>query len=370
MAGEEFMGREPFSNVYFTGIVRDKIGRKMSKTLGNSPNPLDLIETYGADAVRIGMLLCSSAGNDIFYDEAQIKQGAAFCNKIWNSYRLVKGFSVDDSVAQTPAAAAAIRWFDAKLSETVATVEDHYRKFRISDALMAIYKLFWDDYCAWYLEAIKPAFGQPVDRDTYDATLGYFEALLKLIHPVMPFITEELWQNMEDRKEGETIMYAAAPAVKPFDPETLVNFELAEEAVNGVRGIRNQKNIAPKETLDLKIKGGFPADVLPVVEKMGNVTVETVADFGSGQGVGFMVRTHEMFVALSGLVNVAEEIAKLEKDLAYQQKFLAGVRGKLANERFVANAPAAVIENERKKEADSLSKIESLESQLKALKNS
>ena len=193
MAGEEFMGREPFSNVYFTGIVRDKIGRKMSKTLGNSPNPLDHIGTYGADAVRIGMLLCSSAGNDIFYDEAQIKQGAAFCNKIWNSYRLVKGFTVGD-VAQTPAAAAAIRWFDAKLSETVAQVEDHYRKFRISDALMAIYKLFWDDYCAWYLEAIKPAFGSPVDRATYDATLGYFEALLKLIHPVMPFITEELWQ--------------------------------------------------------------------------------------------------------------------------------------------------------------------------------
>ena len=235
---------------------------------------------------------------------------------------------------------------------------------------MAIYKLFWDDYCAWYLEAIKPTFGQPVDRATYDATLGYFEALLKLIHPVMPFITEELWQNMEDRKEGETIMYAAAPAVKPFDPQVLVHFELAEEAVNGVRGIRNQKNIAPKETLDLKIKGNFPSDVLPVIEKMGNVKVETVADFGSGQGVGFMVRTHEMFVALCGLVNVEEEIAKLEKDLAYQQKFLAGVRGKLANERFVANAPAAVIENERKKEADSLSKIESLESQIKALKNS
>jgi valyl-tRNA synthetase len=235
---------------------------------------------------------------------------------------------------------------------------------------MAIYKLFWDDYCAWYLEAIKPAFGCPVDRATYDATLGYFEALLKLIHPVMPFITEELWQNMEERKEGETIMYAAAPAVKPYDPATLVNFELAEEAVNGVRGIRNQKNIAPKETLDLKIKGAFPAEVIPVIEKMGNVKVETVDDFGSGQGVGFMVRTHEMFVVLSGLVNVAEEIAKLEKDLAYQQKFLAGVRGKLANERFVANAPAAVIENERKKEADSLSKIESLESQLKALKNS
>jgi len=370
MAGEEFMGREPFSNVYFTGIVRDKIGRKMSKTLGNSPNPLDLIETYGADAVRIGMLLCSSAGNDIFYDEAQIKQGAAFCNKIWNSYRLVKGFAVNPETKQTEAARVAIEWFDAKLSETVAQVEDHYRKFRISDALMAIYKLFWDDYCAWYLEAIKPAFGQPVDPATYEATLRFFEALLKLIHPVMPFISEELWQNMEERKEGETIMYAPAPEAKPYDPQVLVNFALAEEAVNGVRGTRNQKNIAPKETLDLKIKGDFPAAVLPVIAKMGNVNVETVSDFGAGQGVGFMVRTYEMFVALSGLVNVDEEIAKLEKDLAYQQKFLAGVRGKLANERFVANAPAAVIENERKKEADSLSKIESLESQIKALKNS
>jgi len=277
---------------------------------------------------------------------------------------------VDETVAQTPAAAAAIRWFDAKLSDTVAQVEDHYRKFRISDALMAIYKLFWDDYCAWYLEAIKPAFGQPVDKATYDATLGYFEALLKLIHPVMPFITEELWQNMEERKEGETIMYARTPAAKPFDPQVLVNFELAEEAVNGARGIRNQKNIAPKETLELKVKGDFPTDVIPVIEKMGNVTVEKVADFSEKQGVGFMVRTYEMFVALNGLVNVEEEIAKLEKDLAYQQKFLAGVRGKLSNERFVAHAPAAVIENERKKEADSLSKIESLESQLKALRNS
>ena len=281
----------------------------------------------------------------------------------------MKGFSVDDSIAQTPAAAAAIRWFDAKLSETVAAVEDHYRKFRISDALMAIYKLFWDDYCAWYLEAIKPAFGQPVDRATYDATLGYFEALLKLIHPVMPFITEELWQNMEERREGETIMYAQAPSPKPYDPDVLLHFALAEEAVNGVRGIRNQKNLAPKETLQLMVKGDFPADVIPVIEKMANVTVETGTDFGSAQGVGFMVRTYEMFVVLSGLVNVEEEIAKLEKDLAYQQRFLAGVRAKLANERFVAHAPAAVIENERKKEADSLSKIESLESQLKALKS-
>jgi len=369
MAGEEFMGKEPFSNVYFTGIVRDKIGRKMSKTLGNSPNPLDLIDTYGADAVRIGMLLCSSAGNDIFYDEAQIKQGAAFCNKIWNSYRLVKGFQVDASVAQSPAAKLAIDWFAAKLSDTVALVEDHYSKFRISDALMTIYKLFWDDYCSWYLEAIKPAFGQPVDPETYKKTLEYFEALLKLIHPVMPFITEELWQDIAERKEGETIMYAPTPKAEAFDPAVLENFNLAAEAVNGVRSVRNQKNIAPKEKLHLLVKGtSFPC--IPVVEKMAGVDVELVGEFGDAQGVGFMVRTQELFVKMDGLVNVAEEIEKAQKELEYQQKFLQGVRAKLANQNFVAHAPAAVIDNERKKEADSLSKIESLESKLNALKRS
>ena len=370
MAGEEFMGKEPFSNVYFTGIVRDKIGRKMSKTLGNSPNPLDLISTYGADAVRIGMLLCSSAGNDIFYDEAQIKQGAAFCNKIWNSYRLVKGFSVDESLPQSPVAASAIRWFSAKLSETVALVEDHYSKFRISDALMSIYKLFWDDYCSWYLEAIKPAYGQPVDKATYQVTLEFFEALLKLIHPVMPFITEELWQDIAPRKEGETIMFAATPKAGTYDAAVLEHFALAMEAVNGVRGVRSQRNIGPRESLELKIKGNaFPADVIPVLEKMANCQVTLAEDFGNAQGVGFLVRTIEMFVILEGMVNVAEELEKAEKDLVYLQKFLQGVRGKLSNERFVANAPAAVIENERKKEADALSKIESLEAKVKQLKN-
>jgi len=371
MAGEEFMGKEPFSNVYFTGIVRDKIGRKMSKTLGNSPNPLDLINTYGADAVRIGMLLCSSAGNDIFYDEAQIKQGAAFCNKIWNSYRLVKGFHVDETLSQSPVAVSAIRWFSAKLSETVAIVEDHYSKFRISDALMTIYKLFWDDYCSWYLEAIKPAYGQPIDKATYEVTLQYFEALLKLIHPVMPFISEELWQDIAPREEGETIMYAATPKAEAYEPAVLEHFALAMEAVNGVRGVRSQRGIAPKESLELKIKGdAFPADVIPVVEKMAGCEVALVEDFGNAQGVGFLVRTIEMFVTLDGMVNVAEELEKAEKDLAYLQKFLQGVRGKLSNERFVANAPAAVIENERKKESDALSKIESLEAKIKQLKNS
>ena len=369
MAGEEFLGREPFHNVYFTGIVRDKIGRKRSKTLGNSPNPLDLIETYGADAVRIGMLLCSSAGNDIFYDEAQIKQGAAFCNKIWNSYRLVKGFRVDTAVPQPEAARAAITWFGARLSETVALVEDHYSKFRISDALMTIYKLFWDDYCSWYLEAIKPAYGQPVDPETYQVTLQYFEALLKLIHPVMPFITEELWQDIAPRKEGETIMFAPTPKAGAYDPAVLEDFALAAEAVNGVRAVRNQRNIAPKEMLNLKIKGtSFPN--IPLLEKMAGVKVELAEDFAAQQCVGFMVRTHELFVVLDGLVNLEEEIEKAQKELDYQQKFLAGVRAKLANERFVAHAPEAVIANERKKESDALSKIESLEQKLKALKKS
>ena len=369
MAGEEFMGKQPFSNVYFTGIVRDKIGRKMSKTLGNSPNPLDLIETYGADAVRIGMLLCSSAGNDIFYDEAQIKQGAAFCNKIWNSYRLVKGFSVDGNLPQSAVAASAIEWFRAKLSQTVALVEDHYSKFRISDALMTIYKLFWDDYCSWYLEAIKPAFGQPIDAATQQATLGFFEALLKLIHPVMPFITEELWQDIAERKEGETILFAPTPKSESYNPAVLDNFALAMEAVNGVRGVRSQRNIGPKEALKLCIKGtAFPN--IPLVEKMANCQVQLVDSFGDTQGVAFLVRTQELFVVLDGQVNVAEELAKAEKDLAYLQKFLQGVRGKLSNERFVANAPAAVIETERKKEADALSKIESLEAQIEQLKKS
>ena len=370
MAGEEFMGKEPFSNVYFTGIVRDKLGRKMSKTLGNSPNPLELIEKYGADAVRIGMLLCSSAGNDIFYDEAQVQQGAAFCNKIWNSYRLVKGFQVSEDVQQSPVAAKAIEWFTAKLSETVALVEDHYSKFRISDALMTIYRLFWDDYCSWYLEAIKPAFGAPIDPATYKATLGFFEALLKLIHPVMPFITEELWQDIAPRKEGETIMYAATPKAQAFKQEVLDNFALAMETVNGARGVRSQRNLPPKEQLNLKIKGAFPAEMISVVEKLSNCAVEIVPDWGGAQGVGFMVRTLEMFVVLEGKVNVAEELEKAQKELLYQQQFLENVRKKLSNERFVANAPAAVIENERKKEADSLSKIESLQAKIKSLEAS
>ena len=374
MAGEEFMGKQPFSNVYFTGIVRDKIGRKMSKTLGNSPNPLDLIAKYGADAVRIGMLLCSSAGNDIFYDESQVEQGRNFCNKIWNSYRLIKGFSVDPAAEGSAAAKAAVEWFGAKLNQTIATVEDHYSKFRISDALMAIYKLFRDDYCSWYLEAVKPAYQDgkqlPLDPETYKATLSYFESLLKLIHPVMPFITEELWQNMDQRKEGETIMYAPSPKAGEYDTSLIAMFDQAAEAVNGVRGIRNQKNMSPREELRLLVKGDFPMVFSSIVEKIANVSsIEKVDDFSDAAGVGFIVGTAELFVPLESKVNAAEEIARLEKELEYQQKFLAGVRAKLSNEKFTAHAPAAVIENERKKEQDALSRIDSYMSQINALKN-
>jgi len=371
MAGDEFMNDVPFHNVYLTGIVRDKLGRKMSKTLGNSPDPLDLIAKYGADAVRIGMLLCSSAGNDIFYDESQVEQGRNFCNKIWNSYRLIKGWTVDKAIQQPDSNIVAVKWFGQRLSQTIEIVEDEYSKFRISDALMATYKLFWDDYCSWYLELIKPEYGQGIDNETYQATLNFFDSLLKMIHPVMPFITEELWHDMEDRDEKETIMYASSPVASSYDASYIVAFEMAEETINSIRGIRQEKGLSPKQSLILKIKGQFPTEMLPVVSKLANIsTIDCVEGFSDNQsGVSFMVSTIEMFVPLAGLVDTAEEILKAEDSLEYQKKFLAGVRKKLSNESFVAHAPEAVVALERKKESDSLSKISSLESQLKALKN-
>ena len=369
MAGNEFMKDVPFRNVYLTGIVRDKLGRKMSKTLGNSPDPLDLIDKYGADAVRLGMLLCSSAGNDILYDEAQIEQGRNFCNKIWNAFRLISGWKVDESASQPDYSAVAVEWFANKLGEVLVQVEDHFTKFRISDALMTIYKFFWDDFCSWYLEAVKPAYGTGIDRQTYDATLSYFESLLKMIHPVMPFITEELWQAMSERAQGETIMLQPYPKAGTVDSACIDAFGNACEAVAGIRNIRQQKNISPKERLSLKVKAGFPESVIPVIEKLANVTVETVESFGdTASGVTFMVRTYEMSVPLTGMVNVSEEIEKLEAVIAYQEKFLESVRKKLSNEKFVNGAPEKVVAMERKKEADSIAKIEAARASLKALK--
>ena len=369
MAGGEFMKDIPFSNVYFTGIVRDKLGRKMSKTLGNSPDPLELIAKYGADAVRIGMLLCSSAGNDIFYDESQVEQGRNFCNKIWNSFRLIQGWAVNETLEQSDVNALSVRWFENKLNQTVAQVEDYYSKFRISDALMSIYKLFWDDYCSWYLEAVKPAFGKPIDKATMDATNTFLEKLLKMIHPVMPFISEELWQSMSGRAEGETIMCQPSPKAGPVDLTVIEDFETAKEVAGGVRGIRQQKNISPKEPLEIKVKGEFPTGMAPVVSKLANVSnIETASEFPES-GISFMVGTVEIFVPLGGLVDAGEEIAKIESELSRLEGFLSGVRKKLSNEAFTAHAPEKVVALERKKEADALLKIENLTKSLNSLKN-
>jgi valyl-tRNA synthetase len=369
MAGDEFMGKEPFSNVYLTGIVRDKSGRKMSKTLGNSPDPLDLISKYGADAVRIGMLLCSSAGNDIFYDESQIEQGRNFCNKIWNSFRLIKGWEIDEKSIQPDCSASAVKWFENKFSQVLESVEEDYSKFRISDALMSTYRLFRDDYCSWYLEIIKPEYGKGIDRKTYDSTIAFFENLLKMIHPVMPFITEELWHAMESREEGSTIMYQPFPKVENYDSGIISDFAKTEDIVNGIRSVRQQKNLSPKQPLSMIVKGSLPEGCFPVVAKLANVgKIEFSEKVGNAADViSFIAGTTEIFIPLSGLVDHDEEVAKIKDGLEYQKKFLASVRKKLANSSFVDHAPEAVVELERKKEADAVSRIDSYESQLKLL---
>ncbi len=363
MAGGEFMKEVPFRNVYFTGIVRDKLGRKMSKTLGNSPNPLELIDKYGADAVRLGMLLCSSAGNDILYDESQVEQGRNFCGKIWNSWRLVSGWRVDENAAQPEVARVAVKWFDNLLSRAIRTVEDNYSKFRISDALMSTYKLFWDDYCSWYLELVKPAFGEAVDGATYAATVEFFEKLLKLIHPIMPFITEELWQSMENRKDGDTIMFERTPVAGPVNDGFLADFDAAREIIVGVRGIRAQKQISPKVALDVLVEGGFSDELKPVVAKAANVSAFLEKAIEGAQ-MSFIVGTLKVSVPMAGFVNADEEKNKILAELEHQKGFLASVRKKLSNETFVSHAPAAVVENERKKEADALARIEALETTL------
>ena len=368
MAGYEYEHKLPFRNVYFTGIVRDKIGRKMSKSLGDSPDALELIKTYGADGVRMGLMLAAPAGNDILYDDALCEQGRNFNNKIWNAFRLVKGWNVDETLPQPQTAAIAVEWFDAQLNRTLEEVKDLFGKYRLSEALMAIYKLFWDEFSSWYLEMVKPAYHQPIDRKTYDATLRYFDALLRMLHPFMPFITEELWQHLYDRKEGESIMTARMPEPQPVDMEIINRFETTKLVVAGIRTIRLQKGISNKEQLTLQIIGAHDHSNDCILTKMTNLaTIETIEEKDPA-AASFRVHATEYAIPMSNAIDVEAELKKLEAELKYAQGFLKTVMGKLGNERFVQNAPEAVVAMERKKKADAEEKIKSLEESIAALK--
>ena len=368
MAGYEYMGDMPFRNVYFTGIVRDKIGRKMSKSLGNSPDPLELIEQFGADGVRMGMMLAAPAGNDILFDEALCEQGRNFNNKIWNAFRLVKGWQVAD-IEQPEYAKLATEWFDSMLAKTAEEVNDLFGKYRLSEALMAVYKLFWDEFSSWYLEMVKPAYGQPIDKVTYEKTLAFFETLLKLLHPFMPFITEELWQHIYDRQPGESIMTQTLVKDMPYNETLIAQFEAVKEVISGIRTIRLQKNIAQKEALALEVTGENPvAGFGSVIAKLCNLSEIKQVETKSEGAAAFMVGTTEYAVPLGNLINVEEELKKLEADLKYQEGFLQSVIKKLSNEKFVSKAPANVIEMERKKQADAETKIAALKESIAALK--
>lgn len=371
MAGYEFTGKMPFKNVYFTGIVRDKLGRKMSKSLGNSPDPLDLIDRFGADGVRMGMMLAAPAGNDILFDEALCEQGRNFCNKIWNAFRLVQGWQVDADAVQPETARLAVEWFSAKLRQSAAEMADLYSKYRLSEALMEIYHLFWDEFSSWFLEMVKPAYGSPIDGKTYAAVLEAFNHLLHLLHPFMPFITEELWQHLTDRKPGESIMISPQTIAAPLsaDETILAQVEHMKNVVAGVRAIRNTKNISPRELLGLQVIGTDPIATYDcLITKMANVSgVEVIATKGDGVS-SFMVGTTEYAVPLGGLIDVEAELAKAEAELKHLEGFLVGVKKKLSNERFVSNAPAAVVELERKKQSDAESKIATLKETIESLK--
>jgi valyl-tRNA synthetase len=375
MAGYEYIGDMPFKNVYFTGIVRDKLGRKMSKSLGNSPDPIELIEKFGADGVRMGMMLSAPAGNDILFDEALCEQGRNFNNKIWNAFRLVKGWKVAD-IEQSEAGKIATAWFEAKLKQTNAEVDDLFKKYRISEALMAVYKLFWDEFSSWYLEMVKPAYingeAQPIDKATYDKTLEFFEILLKMLHPFMPFITEELWQHLYDRQDGMSIMRdkleIAAPTAE--DNALAAQIENVKQIVSGVRMVRSSKNIAPKEQVELQIINNNDfEDFYDIIIKMANLKAINIVVEKDPTASAFMVGTYEFAVPVGDMIDVEAEIAKMEAQLQHLEGFLAGVKKKLSNERFVANAPEAVVALERKKQSDSEEKIAALKESITALKN-
>lgn len=362
MAGHEFCHDMPFRNVYLTGIVRDKSGRKMSKSLGNSPDPIELIKNYGADGVRVGMLLCSNAGNDILFDESQVEQGRNFANKIWNAYRLVMGWSVGENQIQSERNSTAIKWFDHLLSQSIVTINDHFDKFRISDALMLLYKLFWDDFCSWYLEIIKPEPGGTMDKETYEATKVFFDKLLRLLHPYMPFITEELWHSLQERGEEDSIMITLLPASKEYSSAYISNFEQVKQAIVNIRSIRQSKSISPKNPLELYLNGGISTELYPIIIKMANISEikELESKVTDDSGSSFMVDTIEFFIPLGNMINVEDEIGKIESEIAHLTGFLATVNKKLLNVKFVESAPKAVVDIEYKKKSDAETKIEKL----------
>ena len=371
MAGYEYTGKFPFKDVYFTGIVRDKLGRKMSKSLGNSPDPLKLIDKYGADGVRMGMMLSAPAGNDILFDESLCEQGRNFCNKIWNAFRLVQGWKVDDSLEQNHSSALAIEWFGAQLRNSASVIADHFSKYRLSDALMEVYRLFWDEFSAWYLEIVKPAYGQPINRETYQATISYFNDLLHLLHPFMPFITEELWQNIFVRKDGESIMVSPQTIKESSEDDKMVTetFSQVKQIITNIRGIRSSKNISSKEVLKLQVIGTNNVETYNcIICKLANISdIECVKTKGEGTST-FMVGTSEYALILGDLIDKKAEILKAEAELKHLEGFLVGVEKKLSNKRFVEGAPAAVVELERKKKSDAETKISVLKETIKSLK--
>ncbi|WP_196011831.1 valine--tRNA ligase [Alistipes onderdonkii] len=369
MAGYEYRGEKPFGNVYFTGIVRDKIGRKMSKQLGNSPDPLDLIAKYGADGMRMAMLISSSAGNDVMFDEALCEQGRNFGNKIWNAYRLVNGWSADGNAAQDENNRLAVEWFRQTLGVALRQIADDFGCYRISEAFKTAYKLFWDDFSGLYLEMVKPAYGQPIDAPTFEATRTFFDSLMRVLHPFMPFVTEDIWQDLAPRKEGESITVAPMPQPAEADGQLLARFELAREVISSVRNVRNQKNLPQKEALTLKVIAdeNYPAEYAPVMRKMANLTaIETVTEKDPA-AAAFIVKTTQYFVPMAGKIDAEAERRKLTDELAYQEGFLASVMKKLSNERFVQSAPGKVVANERAKQADAEAKIAAIKAQLEAL---
>lgn len=370
MAGLEFKGEVPFENVYFTGMVRDKQRRKMSKSLGNSPDPLDLIEKFGADGVRVGMLLCSPAGNDLLFDESLTEQGRNFCNKLWNAFRLVKGWEVDENGRQDVASKAAITWFDDKLNKTLSLLEDHFSKFRINDALMLVYTMVRDDFSGWFLEAVKPEYQKPIDKETYDATIHFFDKVVRILHPFMPFITEEIYQLIEERSEKDSVMISDMPSIAEIDDQMLEDFEEAKEIISAVRNIRQEKNIALKETVKLQINAdekSFTTTFIPVINKLANISEEEFVTKTDDTAATFRVKTTEFAVPLGDLIDHEAEKAKLKEEMMYLEGFLKSVEKKLSNERFVNNAPEAVVAKEKQKQADAEIKIKAIKEQLNKL---